>query len=148
MSGEKMPLPNEIYASLESLSSVEEQVGAETYLGAETGQLGSPLIKKSAKIMIVDDEPICIKALRKYLRDSGYETFLTTNNSSEAFAMMKAASPDILLLDYMMPEVDGIEILKMRYHDAEIIHIPVLMLTASREGSVKVKALDLGATDF
>jgi signal transduction histidine kinase len=101
-----------------------------------------------SKIMIVDDEPICIKMVRKYLKDSGYRSFITTTESSRAIDIMKEEHPDIVLLDVLMPKVDGLEILQRRSMDRDLHHIPVLVLTASQDDEIKVKALERGATDF
>src|SRR5688572_9536463 len=65
----------------------------------------------SARILIVDDEALNIKITRKYLRSAGYVNFLDTTDSHEALALIYRESPDIVLLDIMMPGVDGLEIL-------------------------------------
>ncbi len=105
-------------------------------------------IHASARIMIVDDEPTCVKIVCKYLKDAGYRDFLTTTDSTRALELIAEANPDILLLDYVMPEVDGLEILSRRAEDTGLRRIPVLVLTASRDEAVKFKALKLGASDF
>ena len=67
---------------------------------------------KSAKIMIVDDEPINIKVVQKYLHGHGFSNFITTSDATRAMDIFRAQRPDIALLDIMMPEVSGIEILQ------------------------------------
>ncbi len=100
------------------------------------------------KILIVDDEPICIKAMRKYLKEAGYDDFLTTTESTNVIDLMKNGQPDLVLLDYLMPGMNGLEVLRLRSLDSTLRHIPIVVVTASREEGVKVQALELGATDF
>ena len=78
----------------------------------DTDRQPSRATTKSAKIMIVDDEPINIKVVQKYLQGHGYTNFRTTTDSTCAIEMAESERPDIILLDIMMPEVSGIEILQ------------------------------------
>jgi putative two-component system response regulator len=103
---------------------------------------------RSAKIMIVDDEPINIKVARKYLQASGYCEFVTTHEAKTAVTLTREQRPDIILLDIMMPEVSGIEILQQLRADERLQHIPVVILTAVGDARIKQKALELGATEF
>jgi putative two-component system response regulator len=102
----------------------------------------------SAKIAIVDDEPINIKVARKYLQGVGYRDFITTTDSTTAMELISRERPDVVLLDVMMPQVDGIQILQAIRADASLAHIPVLILTASTDSDTKRRALESGATDF
>lgn len=103
---------------------------------------------KNEKIMIVDDEFINIKVAQRYLELAGYERFITTTNPTSANALVATEDPGIILLDVMMPEVDGIQILEMIRSDDSQKHIPVVILTASNDQATKQKALETGATDF
>ncbi len=112
-----------------------------------TGQNHSTEIRNS-KILIVDDEPLVIRVVRRYLAADGYHNFLTVTDSRKTVNVIKAEQPDIVLLDIMMPHLSGIEILKRRQNDELIKHIPFLILSASSEKSIKREALKLGATEF
>jgi putative two-component system response regulator len=103
---------------------------------------------KSAKIAIIDDEPINIKIVRKHLQGVGYEQFVTTSDSVTANEMIFREKPDVILLDVMMPRVDGIQILQEIRAHPQMRHIPVLILTASTDAATKLRALNAGATDF
>lgn len=103
---------------------------------------------RRSTIMVVDDEFVNVKVVRKYLKDAGYDNFITTTDSREAFPLVQEQRPDVLILDLMMPHVDGFQILRAIRHDEELHHIPVLFLTASDDTQTKLNALDLGATDF
>jgi putative two-component system response regulator len=103
---------------------------------------------KSAKIMIVDDEPINIKVVQKHLQGVGYGSFVSTSEASGAYDLACRERPDIVLLDIMMPEVSGIEILDQIRATLPLQHVPVVILTAVGDARIKQKALELGATDF
>jgi putative two-component system response regulator len=108
----------------------------------------APDPQRSAKIAIVDDEPINIKIVRKHLQGVGYENFVTTSDSVMAFDLIARERPDVVLLDVMMPTIDGLQILRAIRADAQLCHTPVLILTASTERGTKRDALEAGATDF
>lgn len=99
-------------------------------------------------IMIVDDEPANIAIVRKLLERSGYCSFKSTTDSTEAFKMILATMPDLILLDINMPQVSGIDILQLIRTTAQTKHLPVLILTANSDNDVKLTCLELGATDF
>jgi cyclic di-GMP phosphodiesterase len=101
-----------------------------------------------SKVMIVDDEPINIKVVRKYLEMEGYRNFVSTIDAPHAFEMIRKEKPDVVLLDIMMPEVSGLDILEMLSGNNETARIPVIILTATGDPETKRKALDLGATDL
>ncbi len=98
--------------------------------------------------MIVDDEPINIDVVQAFLEDEGYHNFVTLSDSRKAMTMIEEARPDLLFLDLVMPEVSGFDILSdLRCHP-KFNHLPVIVLTASTDKNSKIKALELGATDF
>lgn len=101
-----------------------------------------------ARIMIVDDEPINVKVVRKHLQGAGYKNFVSTSDATQAMDLLRSEQPDALLLDIMMPQINGLEILKWIREDATFRHTPVLILTASTDAPTKLAALESGATDF
>ncbi len=102
---------------------------------------------KQATIMMVDDEPIIVETLENLLEDAGYRNFVSTTNPKEAIELMESEKPDIVLLDVMMPEVTGLELLESMGLDEELQHTPSIIITAATDSETKLKALDLGATD-
>jgi putative two-component system response regulator len=110
--------------------------------------LGANDQTRTAGIMIIDDESYNVLVVRKFLQHAGYEKFVTTTESPQAIELMKRDLPDIVLLDIMMPEVSGIDILRMMKITPELSTIPVIILTASPDPALKTQALELGATDF
>jgi len=98
--------------------------------------------------MIVDDEPVNIKVVRKYLSMDGYKNFVTTDQAVDACKLIELKRPDLILLDIMMPEVSGLDILKRLRASDDAALTPVIILTATTDSETKHKALELGATDF
>ena len=102
----------------------------------------------SSTIMMVDDEPVMLEIVQAFLEEAGYRHFINVEDSTTAIHRLVETDPDILLLDLDMPEVNGFQILqKVRQHE-DFKHLPVIILTASDKPIDKLKALELGATDF
>lgn len=103
---------------------------------------------KDAKVMIVDDEPIMIDVAQAFLEDAGYTHFLTTDDSTQALDMMLKQRPDVLLMDLVMPGKTGFELLREIRSEPALRYMPVIVLTAASDSDTKLRALELGATDF
>ena len=103
---------------------------------------------KNATIMIVDDEPINIDVVQVFLEECGYTKFIAVADSTQAVATIEQNNPDLLLLDLMMPEVSGFDILQAVRAHSKFGHLPIIILTAATDTENKLKALSLGATDF
>ncbi len=103
---------------------------------------------KSAKIMIIDDEPLNIMTFRQHLKMDGYENFVTTSDARESLHLLRNERPDVVLLDIRMPEISGLDILRVIGLDPILQHTPVLILTAASDPAIRKQALDLGASDF
>ena len=114
--------------------------------GAARPAHGDPVL--DATVMMVDDEPLNMQVLQLHLESAGYARFVTVERSVEALATLRAERPDVLLLDLMMPEVSGFDILEALRADAEYGDLPVIVLTSSTDAPTKLRALELGATDF
>ena len=100
------------------------------------------------KIAIIDDQPINIKVVQKYLEMAGYRRFFSTADAREALGLIRQAEPDVVLLDIMMPHVSGLDILADLRSGEEFVDLPVLILTAATEQRTKLEALKLGAHRF
>lgn len=103
---------------------------------------------KSSRILIVDDEELNVRIVRKYLSDAGYTNFVTSSDSTEAIDLIRRERPDLILLDVMMPEVSGIDILHLMHLDDRLHHVPVVVLSAATDRDVKHICLELGVSDF
>ena len=112
---------------------------------AATKRSGS---QRAGKIMIVDDEIANVLVAKKLLTKAGYHEFETTTDSTLAMNLVHTFEPDVVLLDINMPNVDGISILSQIRSVSKFKHMPVLILTANSDSGVKLRCLELGATDF
>jgi two-component system cell cycle response regulator len=101
----------------------------------------------TAQILVVDDIPANVKLLEAKLTSEYYDV-ITARDGFEALKQAKEHKPDIILLDVMMPGMDGFETCKKIKEDPEISHIPVVMVTALSEKADRLKGLDCGADDF
>ncbi len=99
---------------------------------------GSPLV------LVVDDEPRVRDVLQRILKQEGYKV-ITAPDGETALGLIKETKPDVILLDIMMPGLDGFQVLNLiRQYSS----IPVIMLTARREVTTARDALILGADDY
>jgi PAS domain S-box-containing protein len=98
------------------------------------------------KILIVDDEKINVAVLTSYLADN-YDV-ITASNGEEALKIVKKEEPDLILLDVVMPGMDGFDICKIIKHDYKLDFIPIIMLTALTSRNDHHKGIEVGADDF
>lgn len=98
-------------------------------------------------VLVVDDEPQNRSLLRDPLEASGYEV-REAENGWQALQKIAARPPDLILLDLMMPEIDGIEVCRRLKKDAKTAHIPILMVTALTDRRERLAAIKSGANDF
>ena len=96
------------------------------------------------KILVVDDEDLLVKGIRFNLQNEGYEV-ITGSNGLEALQLCQSASPDLIVLDVMMPEMDGLTACaKIR----EFSNVPIILLTAKVEDMDKLMGFEQGADDY
>ena len=96
-----------------------------------------------ALIMMVDDEPITMEMVQALLEEDGYDRFYLEKDSTQALETLEKVVPDILLLDLVMPEVSGFEILSAIRKHSRFKRLPIIILTSSTDTENKLRALDL-----
>ena len=101
----------------------------------------------SARILVVDDVPANVKVLEAKLSAEYYDV-ITASDGYEALERIADSQPDIVLLDVMMPGLDGLEVCRRIKADRRSMHLPVVMVTALSEASDRVRGLEAGADDF
>lgn len=101
----------------------------------------------AAKILVVDDTPANIGVLLEALENAEYEVLVAESGTS-ALAQLEHVIPDLILLDVMMPGMDGFETCERLQRNAHWKHIPVLFMTALDEPKQKLRAFDVGAVDY
>jgi DNA-binding response OmpR family regulator len=95
-------------------------------------------------ILIVDDEPATLKLLHANLKTEGYNT-LSAMDGAEALKVIEEKMPDLVILDIMMPKIDGFEVLR---RVREWSQLPIIVLSARGDDEDKIKCLDIGADDY
>ena len=99
------------------------------------------------KILIVEDEPDIIKMLEYNLKKEGFR-ITSVSDGREALRQAEREHPDIIILDLMLPEIDGLEVCKTLKQSSDTADIPVIMLTAKAQETDKIVGLELGADDY
>jgi class 3 adenylate cyclase len=100
-----------------------------------------------SKILIIEDEILNANFLERYLTSLGYEA-IKTFNGEDGLVKTYEYQPDLILLDIMMPGMNGFEVCEHLRNDPKTTHIPILMVTALHDTSECIKALEVGADDF
>ena len=103
--------------------------------------------QNKALVLAVDDKPQNLQFLGKLLSDNGYEVGMA-QNGQQALNFVKKNEPDLILLDIMMPDLDGYEVCKRLKTDFSAQHIPIIFLTAKTEAKDIVKGFEAGGVDY
>ncbi len=96
------------------------------------------------KILVVDDEPKIVSTVQAYLEREGYQV-VEANNGRQALEVFQREKPDLIVLDLMLPEIDGLEVCRQIRRTSAV---PIIMLTARQEHADKLVGLELGADDY
>ena len=109
--------------------------------------ISEPLLHRM-KILVVDDDRMTVTLLEQLLQRHGYRCVLGITDSRNAVDTCTNFDPDLILLDLIMPEVDGFAVLEALRSDASESFLPIVVLTADVTEEAKARALEAGATDF
>ena len=107
----------------------------------------TPVATGRSKILIVDDEPLNVDYLEQELEDLGYQT-ISAANGQEALEKVAADAPDLILLDVMMPVMDGFTVCRILKEHDETRLIPIIIMTALDAVADRIKGIQAGADDF
>ncbi len=99
------------------------------------------------KILVVEDESTLLETLALNLRDEGYKV-LTAEDGEQALDITRDKKPDLIVLDIMLPKLDGLSVCRIIRRDPEVAEIPIIMLTARGTQGDKMVGLDSGADDY
>jgi DNA-binding response OmpR family regulator len=113
-------------------------------VGSDTMDSMSAAEGRQSRILVVDDEPMVLEVVTTYLERDGYQV-TTASSGAEAIAAISGSRPDLVVLDVMLPEIDGFDILGRIRRSSDT---PVILLTARTEETDRVLGLELGADDY
>ncbi|MBK8806732.1 MAG: response regulator [Bacteroidales bacterium] len=99
------------------------------------------------KILVVDDSSSNILLIQNFLEDEGFEV-VTALDGKAALEQVKNTKPDVILLDLMMPEIDGMQVMEKLKQDNKTKNIPIIFISASKDRDIQQKAIDEGAHAF
>jgi two-component system alkaline phosphatase synthesis response regulator PhoP len=116
-------------------------------VGQLTHKGGGMASQRPKKILIVEDEQDIAQLVRHYLEKEGYHPNIA-KTGLEALNLAVSEHPDLIILDLMLPQMDGLEVCKALRHKPETALLPIIMLTAKKEESDTVVGLELGADDY
>ena len=100
-----------------------------------------------SKVMIIDDEPFILMMIEDKLKRAGLRV-VTHRQSVNAVERVRAEEPDLIILDWMMPEISGLEVLKALKADTELSRIPIIMLTAKSQEEEEKLGLSYGVEKY
>src|ERR1043166_8890509 len=98
----------------------------------------------NTRVLVVDDEPIVSEVVQRYLIREGYQVSIAADGRS-ALRLAREGAPDLVVLDLMLPEIDGLEVCRQLRAESSV---PIIMLTAKGEESDKILGLGRGADDY
>ena len=101
----------------------------------------------SYKILVVDDEPPIVRLMEFILARHGHQ-MLTAVNGEQALEMVRAHDPDIILLDIMMPRIDGYEVARTLRADAKYARLPIIMLSAKAQDEDIQRGIEVGVDEY
>merc|ERR1711991_803141 len=138
---EQTGVPKETQESLVQQSSGLDDKAA--YASKDSSQEDPPL----AKILVVDDEPLNLRLVENHLEGMNYE-LLCYQDGNQALESLNQDDPDLILLDLMMPGVDGYEVIKVIRSNYLQSQLPIIVITANQQENVTRKSIQLGANDY
>ena len=103
--------------------------------------------KSKKRILVVDDEPDIVTGISDSLAFEGYD-IITANDGQAALNMARSENPDLIILDIMLPKIDGYKVCRLLKFDKKKKHIPIIMLTAKTQDSDKKTGKDMRADEY
>jgi DNA-binding response OmpR family regulator len=101
----------------------------------------------TARVLVVEDDPDIAELVARYLDKAGYVT-TRTGSGRDALDTVRAKAPDLIVLDVMLPHIDGLEVCRLLRANESTAAIPIIMLTARAEESERIVGLEIGADDY
>src|SRR6476646_8575417 len=101
----------------------------------------------SARVLVVEDDPDIAEPVGRYLDKAGYST-ARVSSGRDALDSVRTKPPDLMVLDLMLPHVDGLEVCRLVRANERTASIPIIMLTARAEESERIVGLEIGADDY
>ena len=144
---ERRRSPIEVFCAFEGCRARVEPRGVTRAGGPETAPPPAATVAPGARVLIVDDDPVMRRLTTRALQNDGY-VLTEATNGREALEVMRRETPDLVILDFVMPELDGLDVLKALRASPTTASLPVLILTSETDESSTRAGFDVGATDY
>jgi PAS domain S-box-containing protein len=147
MHGGRVTLWSEVGVGSEFAIEIPFQSTIESEIGSDTPEISGNLSNCNASILLVEDNAANVSTISNYLTAKGYR-LIVAHNAMEAIERVRSHSPDLVLMDIQMPEMDGIEAIERIRQDSHLRSLPIIALTALAMAEDREKCLKVGANDY
>jgi CheY-like chemotaxis protein/phosphoribosyl 1,2-cyclic phosphodiesterase len=144
---ERRRSPLEVFCAFEGCRVSVDARGVKRADAPETAHTPAAAVAPGARVLIVDDDPVVRRLTMQALQNDGY-VLTEAAGGREALELISRQTPDLVILDLVMPELDGMEVLKVLRANPAKASLPVLILTAQTDESTTRAGFDVGATDY
>ena len=144
---ERRRTPIEVFCAFEGGHVTLGARGGAPAAAPEVASAPAGAVTPGARILIVDDDPVMRRLTKGALQNDGY-VLTEAANGREALELVRRAAPDLVILDFVMPELDGLDVLRVLRADPTTVSLPVLMLTSQADEDSTRAGFEVGATDY
>ena len=144
---ERRRTPIEVFCAFEGGRVTLGARGGAPAAAPEVASAPAGAVTPGARILIVDDDPVMRRLTKGALQNDGY-VLTEAANGREALELVRRAAPDLVILDFVMPELDGLDVLRVLRADPTTVSLPVLMLTSQADEDSTRAGFEVGATDY
>ena len=144
---ERRRTPIEVFCAFEGGRVTLGARGGAPAAAPEVASAPAGAVTPGARVLIVDDDPVMRRLTKGALQNDGY-VLTEAANGREALELVRRAAPDLVILDFVMPELDGLDVLRVLRADPTTVSLPVLMLTSQADEDSTRAGFEVGATDY
>src|SRR5947207_2138220 len=144
---ERRHAPLEVFCAFEGARVLLDAPGGAPAAGPAAGPAPPAAIASGARVLIVDDDPVMRRLTRGAIENDGY-VLTEAANGREALERIKRETPDLVILDFVMPELDGLGVLRVLRADPATVTLPVLLVTSQADEDSTRAGFEVGATDY
>jgi twitching motility two-component system response regulator PilH len=144
-----MGLLNRLRSAFRKPQEMSESTAAAAEISTPRDRRKNPRVdaRKGTRVLIIDDSPTVLTFLRKVFSSAGYEPLIAAN-AERGLQMMHSENPDLVVLDVIMPGMNGFAALRHIRHDPKVQHVPVILMSGNEQATEQFYAMRIGADSF